>query len=155
MGLEGAVRGCMGVAMMAIRCSPAAASLSAVLGVLTVGTGVYFIALRPSMLPEDVRRTGVSHASLPPAFTEWLSIVFRTWGGFMVGLGIVLITAGPLLRRGNARWLRGGIAVGVLVAFGSFLASNLQLRSDFLWYIAILFGIAAALAVTAWPRSAR
>lgn len=132
-----------------------AALLSGLLGILTVGTGAYFMALRPPMLPEDVRWTGISPESLPPAFTGWLSIVFRSWGGFMVGLGIVVVSVGLFLHRDDPRWLRGGLAVGVLFAFGSFLASNVQLRSDFLSFIIVLFGLAFALAVTAWPRSAR
>jgi hypothetical protein len=131
-----------------------ASALSALLGVMTVGTGIYFAFLRPPMLPEDVRRTGVARGALPPAFADWLSIVFRTWGGFMVGLGVLLIAVSLYLRRGDSRWIRGGAAVGALVAFGSFLASNIQLRSDFLWFIAILFGLAAALAVAVWPTPA-
>ncbi len=59
-----------------------------VLGVLTTGTGVYFMASRPPLLPEDLRFTGVALAQVSEAELRWLSIVFRTWGGFTVGLGL-------------------------------------------------------------------
>jgi len=126
----------------------AAAVLSVLLGLLTIATGVYFAVLRPPMLPEDVRLTGLSPEFLPSAFSQWLSIVFRTWGGFMVGFGVLLASTGMFLSNGNRLWLRAGTATAVVVAFGSFLASNVQLRSDFLWYIGLLFAIAATLAVT-------
>ena len=110
--------------------------------------GMPIVVLRPPMLPEDVRRTGVSPESLPPAFSQWLSIVFRTWGGFMTGFGVLLVSTGVFLWKGNRLWLRAGMATAALVAFGSFLLSNVELRSDFLWYIGVLFSVACALAVT-------
>lgn len=129
--------------------------LSVLLGILTIATGVYFMVLRPPMLPEDVRRTGVSPESLPPAFSQWLSIVFRTWGGFMVGFGVLLVSCGMYLWKGDRRWIRAGMASAAVVAFGSFLVSNVELRSDFLWFIGVLFANAGALAVTLWREPSR
>ena len=54
-----------------------------VLGLLTMGTAVFFLVLRPALLPEDIRHTGIDPGTLPPAFLEWLGTVFRTWGGFI------------------------------------------------------------------------
>ena len=121
--------------------------LSVLLGLLTMATGVYFALLRPPMLPEDIRRTGLSPELLPAAFSQWLSIVFRTWGGFMIGFGVLLASSGMFLSKGNRGWLRAGIATAAVVAFGSFLVSNVQLRSDFLWYIGLLFATAVSLAI--------
>ncbi len=131
----------------------AAAALTVLLGVLTVATGVYFAVLRPPMLPEDIRLTGVSPDLLPAAFSQWLSIVFRTWGGFMIGFGTLLAAIGMFLLNGNPLWLRAGLATAVLIAFGSFLASNVQLRSDFVAYVALLFFIGVGVAVTQLRRS--
>lgn len=98
------------------------------------------------MLPEDMRFIGLSNEA-PQALLHWLSIVFRTWGGFMVGLGLCLFgIAGSFFTRRDA-WLRLGVGVGLLFAFGSFLASNIQLHSDFLWFIALLFVFALVVAV--------
>ncbi len=127
-------------------------ALTTLLGLLTLGTGVYFAALRPAMLPEDERLTGVNVESLPPAFTSWLAIVFRTWAGFTIAFGLLLITLGFFFRTSDSRWVRGGIATSVLIAFGSFLASNLQIGSDFVWFIALLFALAVCTSVAMlWP----
>ncbi len=125
-----------------------AGALTPLLGLLTLGTGIYFAAIRPAMLPEDERLTGVDAESLPPAFAGWLSIVFRTWAGFTIAFGLLLVAAGAFLRTNDSRWIRGGVAASVLIAFGSFLASNLQIGSDFVWFIALLFALAACTAAT-------
>mgnify|MGYP002621441271 CR=1 FL=1 len=62
--------------------------LLTILGVLAFGTGVYFLGIRPTLLPEDIRFSGIDEAILPQAFLDWLGIVFRTWGGFITGFGI-------------------------------------------------------------------
>lgn len=123
-----------------------AAIVSAALGGLTLATGVYFMLIRPPMLPEDVRFTGVSADLLGESFAHWLSIVFRTWGGFLVGFGVLLGAIGAFLWSGDVMRLRTGAAVAILFAFGSFLVSNIQLGSSFLWYIGLLFAAAVALA---------
>lgn len=135
-------------------CLPAHSRPSSAL--LTVGTGIYFAAIRPAMMPEDERLTGVHVESLPLAFTGWLSIVFRTWAGFTIAFGVLLIAPGGFLRNGDSRWIRGGVATSVLIAFGSFLASNVQIGSDFVWFIALLFALAVCTAVAmlcTWTRT--
>ncbi len=124
-----------------------AACLLMTLGVLTLGTGLYFMAIRPALLPEDVRFTGVDPNLLPPQFLEWLRIVFRTWGGFITGFGILLLGISAYLLTGQNAFLRYGIAAGLLVAFGRFVASNILIRSEYLWFIAVLFGLAAVVAL--------
>lgn len=118
------------------------------LGLLTLVTAVFFLALRPAFLPEDIRYTGIDPATLPPAFLEWLGIVFRTWGGFIAGFGVLLLGIGSFLLSGRARWLYWATAIGAVVAFGRFLFSNIVLGSDFLWFISVLFALAAATAIS-------
>ncbi len=124
-----------------------AGGLLLALGVLTLGTAIYFLAMRPPMLPEDARFTGVAVDGLSPGMADWLSIVFHTWGGFMAGFGILILgVAGYLLtlRPGYLRW---GAAVAVAVAFGRFLASNIILGSDFLPFIVALAAVAVVAAL--------
>ena len=117
------------------------------LGVLTIGTGGYFMLARPPLLPEDAQFTGVAVATAPPALLHWLSIVFRTWGGFVVGLGFCLVGLATYCFTRRDAWLKRGAAMGVLIAFGSFLGSNIQLHSDFLWFVSALSAVAVAAAV--------
>ena len=116
------------------------------LGILTLGLGAYFSFLRPALLPEDLRFSGVDPGRLDPRMVAWLRIVFRTWGGFMAGFGILLGAVGGNLLSARPGVLRWGAAAAVLVAFGRFLASNLQLRSDYLLFIAGLFAVGAVAA---------
>lgn len=126
-----------------------------VLGLLTMGTVVFFLVLRPALLPEDIRHTGIDPGTLPPAFLEWLGTVFRTWGGFIAGFGVLLLGIGGFLLSGRARCLYWATAIGAVVAFGRFLFSNILLDSDFLWFISALFALAAATAISLLLRRGR
>lgn len=122
------------------------AGLLGVVGILTLGTGLYFLLVRPAMLPEDLRFTGVEPGQVPAKMSEWLGIVFRTWGGFTVGFGVVLMGVAGYLVTTRRVILCWATAVGLVVAFGRFFVSNLALRSDYLVFIGILFGLAAVTA---------
>ena len=126
-----------------------------VLGLLTMGTAVFFLVLRPALLPEDIRHTGIDPGTVPPAFLEWLGTVFRTWGGFIAGFGVLLLGIGGFLLSGRARCLYWATAIGAVVAFGRFLFSNILLDSDFLWFISALFALAAATAISLLLRRGR
>jgi hypothetical protein len=119
------------------------AALLTTLGFFTIGTGVYFLFFRPAMLPEDILFTSVPLERLPPQMSEWLQIVFRTWGGFMVGFGFLLMAVASYLLTGRVSILRRGVALAILIAFSRFLASNLSLHSDYLWFVWLLSAIAA------------
>ena len=128
-----------------------AALLLLTLGVLTLGTGGYFWFLRPAMLPEDVRLTGMAPHLLQPAMVEWLRIVFRTLGGFVAAFGILMVSVAGYMLTLRPAVLNWGVVVAVLVAFGRFLTSNIVLQSDYLWFIAALFAIALIAALRfAW-----
>ena len=119
------------------------AGLLGLLGMSTLGTGLYFLFFRPAMLPEDFRFIGLDPEQLPVRMSEWLGIVFRTWGGFMVGFGLVLLGVAAYLETARKVLLRWAAATGLVVAFGRFFVSNLALRSDYLVFIAIVCGLAA------------
>jgi len=138
-----------------IKNDPLIGALVIVLGVLTVGTAVFFLTLRPPLLPEDIRHTGIDPSGLPPAFLDWLRIVFRTWGGFVAGFSIVLLGIGTFMLTGRARWLYWATAAGIVVAFGLFFISNVILASDFLWFIGTTFLLACGLAVLLVLKSRR
>ena len=122
-------------------------SLLMSLGILTVGMGVYFAFFRPAMLPEDIRFTGVQPQLLQPRMAEWLGVVFRTWGAFMLGFGILLMALAFYLFTKRPIFLRTGVVASILVAFTRLLVSNVVLRSDYLWFVGVLFGIAAVTAL--------
>jgi hypothetical protein len=131
---------------MTIRRDPMTGALILTLGILTMGAGAFFMGVRPPLLPEDLRYTGVDPAALPPEFLEWLGIVFATWGGFVGGFGLTLVGIGLFLIRGTASWLFWGVGLGTLTANSRFVLSNIILSSDYLWFVSLLFVLSAVIA---------
>ncbi len=123
-------------------------------GIVAAAVGIYFMALRPALLPEDLRFAHLERSDVPAPLLPWLRIVFRTWGGFVVGLGVLLLGQGIAGYTNRSGWARGGTAIGVVFAFGSFLVSNIQLGSDFLWFIGLLFAFAFTVACIVLRRGA-
>lgn len=135
----------------------AVAVLLGLLGVLTLATGFYFVVVRPPMLPQDLRFIGISREQIPARMPDWLGIVFRTWGGFVVGLGIVFMGLAAFLLTSRKALLRWATAAALVVVFGGFLVSNIMLRSDYLAFIAILFGLSVIVSrgLIIWWRESR
>jgi hypothetical protein len=122
------------------------AAISA-LALLTIGVGVYMALLRPPLLPEDLRALGVDGKALPPSLLRWLSVVFTTWGAFITAFGVVLLGIARTLSGARTDVLRWATGLGILIAFGRFLWSNIVLDSDFLGFIAPLCAFAFATAI--------
>ncbi len=129
-----------------------AGGLLLAIGVLTLGTAIYFLFMRPPMLPEDARFTATTLDALSPRSGDWLTIIFHTMGGFIAGFGIVLAAIGVYLLTGAPRILRGGAALALVVAFGRFLFSNILLRSDFLPVLVAMSVVALAAALALLRR---
>src|SRR5450432_1524054 len=126
---------------------PRSALMVLALSLMTIAVGAYVALLRPPLLPEDVRALGVDPSSLPPSLLAWLSLVFATWGAFITAFGVLLFGIASALRTGRTTLLRRACALALMLAFGRFLWSNLVLRSDFLWFIALLFLLALTTAI--------
>jgi len=109
-------------------------------GVWHIGLGLYFIFVRPALLPEDVRYLGADLEALQavaPHLTGWLGKVFTVMGGFMSGAGVLIAYFGwkvmPLRPRGTAAVLVG---TGALT-LGLMSAVNFALHSDFRWLLVL------------------
>ena len=132
-------------------------------GVWLVGLGLYFILLRPPLLPEDPRFMGTTLEQLRmavPGLEAWLNKVFTVMGGFMAGAGVltvfVAIVAMPVRSKGTfwALAISGALTV-VLMS-----ATNFALQSDFRWLLllpALLWfaGLAMHIASGASPAPRR
>ena len=120
-------------------------------GIWLVGLGMYFIVLRPPLLPEDPRFMGTTLEEIRtalPGLESWLRRVFAVMGGFMAGTGVLtaFLAAVAMPRRFNGTsWaigISGALTVGLMSAI------NLSLSSDFrcvlvvpaaLWLAGFLF----------------
>jgi len=119
---------------------PVSTWMIAACGVWLVGLGLYFIALRPSLLPEDARFMGATLAQIQeavPGLERWLQKVFMAMGGFIVSSGVLTVlvatTAMPARRNGTS-WAIG-ISGGFSVALMSVV--NFVLYSDFRWLLLV------------------
>jgi len=109
-------------------------------GLWLIGLGLYFIFVRPALLPEDLRYMGVDAQVLyaaAPRLAAWLAKVFTVMGGFMAGTGVLIAYLGwtvmPLRTRGmTAALVLTGALTLVLMS-----AVNFALQSDFRWLLAL------------------
>ena len=118
----------------------AASWLIAACGVWLVGLGIYFIAVRPPLLPEDARFLGATATQIQvavPGLEAWLKQVFTVMGGFMAGTGVltvfVAIVAMPCRLKGTA-W---AIALAGALTVALMSATNFALHSDFRWLLLV------------------
>lgn len=85
-------------------------SLSSVLlalsGAASVVMGIYFVLLRPALLPEDLRFVGQPLERLAvcaPRLADWLANVFRVMGGYIFPTGVLTITLAATSFRAGIR----------------------------------------------------
>lgn len=68
--------------------------LLAVSGALHAGIGLYFIFIRPGLLPEDLRYMGTTIENVKlniPGLLNWLQKVFLVMGGFIFTTGLLIL----------------------------------------------------------------
>ena len=117
--------------------------LLAACGVWLVGLGLYFIVLRPPLLPEDPRFMGTTIEQLrvaAPGLEAWLKHVFRVMGGFMAGAGVLTVFVAMCRETSQPRaasWAIGAIGLAGALTVGLMSATNFALHSDFRWLLLV------------------
>jgi hypothetical protein len=107
-------------------------------GVWLVGLGLYFIFVRPALLPEDPKYMGVEAQlllSTAPRLADWLDKVFTVMGGFMAGAGVLTIQLGWSVMPLRARASLAVLALAGALTVGVMSAVNFALHSDFRWLL--------------------
>ena len=111
-------------------------------GLTLICVGLYFILLRPPLLPEDVRYMDLPTAQLEiirPRLEAWLTYVFRVMGGYVLATGVLTITLAATSFRAHAWGAATGALIGGIASIGWMAAVNFMIDSDFKW---ALLGIA-------------
>ena len=110
--------------------------LLAVAGIMLMGTGLYFLFLRPALLPEDIRYMGLSAAQLGavrPRLEAWLTHVFLVMGGYVLATGVLIVTLAATSFRTH-HWAAGfGALIGGAASIGWMAVVNFIIDSDFKW----------------------
>jgi hypothetical protein len=132
---------------------PPSALLLVVAAIMVMGTGFYFVLLRPTLLPEDIRYMGLTTAQLDSVrvpLAAWLTHVFRVMGGYVLATGVLAMT----LALTSYREHRGGAGVGALLggiaSIGLMSAVNFMIQSDFKWVLLCMALVWAASIILFW-----
>jgi hypothetical protein len=129
---------------------------------MVAGIGIYFIILRPPLLPEDVRFIGLSAAELAtvgPRLAMWLSQVFRVLGGYAFATGILAVTLAATAFRSRHAVAVTGATIAGASSIGLMTVVNFMIGSDFRWVLlacALVWGLALlACGVESYASAAR
>lgn len=109
-------------------------------GIWLVSLGLYFIFLRPPLLPEDARFMGSSLAQLRaavPGLEGWLKRVFIVMGGFMTGTGVLTVSTACVAMSSSWRGTSWAIAMSGVLTVALMSAINFDLHSDFRWLLLV------------------
>jgi hypothetical protein len=109
-------------------------------GVWLVGLGLYFIVLRPPLLPEDPRFMGTTLAQIRaavPGLESWLKNVFTVMGGFMAGAGVLVVSVATVAMPARLKGTSWAIALSGALTVALMSATNFALSSDFKWLLLV------------------
>ena len=112
--------------------------LLALNGIILIGLGLYFVFLRPPLLPEDPRFMGTTLAEIQtfvPGLLVWLRRVFWVMGGFMFATGLLLLHIAQTTFRARSTSARLIVALAALSSIGWMAVVNFMIASDFKWLL--------------------
>ena len=117
---------------------PCSALVLMVGGALLLGMGLYFIFLRPALLPEDLRFIGIVRDPQDtfPRLALWLSHVFWVLGSYMITAGVFTCYVAATTYRRRARSVAWLIAATGTTSIGVMMLVNFSIDSDFKWVLA-------------------
>jgi hypothetical protein len=117
---------------------PPSTLLLVVAAIMLIGTGAYFIVLRPPLLPEDLRYMGLSAAQLDAVqapLASWLTQVFRVMGGYVLATGVLAMTLALTSFREHRSGAALGVLIGGIASIGWMTIVNFIINSDFKWVL--------------------
>ena len=117
---------------------PYSASMLALGGLLLVAMGIYFILLRPSLLPEDLGYMGSTLQNVKeniPGLLKWLQKVFWVMGSYIFTTGLLIIFIAITSFRKRLRGAFSIVALTGISSIGSMTVINFIIGSDFKWLL--------------------
>ena len=120
---------------------PYSASLLTLAGIVLMGIGFYFVFLRPTLLPEDLRYIGPTLSVTDnnvPELSGWLKRVFWVMGGYIFTTGFLLAYIAVTSFRTRTH---GALFVATIAGFtsiGFMTVVNFIIGSDFKWTLLAL-----------------
>lgn len=133
-------------------------TLLAAAGVTLILAGLYFILLRPPLLPEDLRFMSVSEEQLGevgPRLEAWLTQVFRVMGGYVLATGVLATTLAATAYRAHSRGTGVGVLLGGMTSIGLMATVNFTIDSDFKWVLLAMALLWASSLAAYWHEEGR
>lgn len=119
-------------------------------GVTLIGTGFYFLLLRPPLLPEDIRYMALPPAQFDPRLELWLTHVFRVMGDYVLATGVLIVTLAVTSFRQHSTPAAIGALIGGAASIGWMAVVNFLIDSDFKWVLLAMALLWAASLVLFW-----
>ena len=117
-----------------IKIRPYSATILALGGFILVSMGIYFVFLRPPLLPEDIRymdSTSTSIGQSLPKLWVWLQKVFWVMGGFIFTTGLLTIFIAFTTFRTRRKGALSIAAITGISSIGIMTMVNFLIGSDF------------------------
>ena len=134
----------------------------AVTSSVVMGLGLYFVFVRPPLLPEDLHffeRSRTQVDGTIPLLTTWLRDVFRVMGGYMFAMGVVSFYVAVTAFRDRQRGAAVVAALAGAASVGGMAAVNFMIDSNFRWHLLLLAVLWLFALVLYWvertPRKSR
>ena len=121
-----------------MKLKPYSSTLLALAGIIIAGMGLYFIFLRPSLLPEDIRYMDTTLQNIKeniPGLLNWLQKVFWVMGGYIFTTGLLTVFIALTIFRTRANGAFIIIAIAGLTSIGFMTGVNFIINSDFKWML--------------------
>lgn len=107
-------------------------------GVILMGMGLYFVFLRPPLLPEDIRFMGATIGQIQtalPGLEPWLARVLGVLGGYIFATGLLTVFVAATAFRTGRLGALVVIAVSGFASIGWMAITNFVIDSDFKWML--------------------
>ena len=121
-----------------MKLKPYSAITLSVAGLLLAAMGLYFIFIRPPLLPEDLRYMASSLQNVNdniPGLANWLQKVFWVMGGYIFTTGVLTVFISFTSFRKRLRGAFGIVVVAGISSIGSMTVVNFMIGSDFKWLL--------------------
>ena len=121
-----------------IKLRPYSASFLTLGGFLLAGMGIYFVFLRPPLLPEDSKYIGLSLSAIQnntPGLSVWLQKVFWVMGCYIFTAGLLIMYVAQTSFRTRTRGAFIIVSIAGITSIGSMTIINFMLQSDFRWVL--------------------
>jgi hypothetical protein len=130
------------------------ATILALGGAILMALGLYFLFVRPPLLPEDLRFMETSLSDVQqnmPGLLIWLRRVFWVMGGYMFATGLLTVFVAVTTFRTRTRGVVVIVALSGLTSIGLMAVLNFVIASDFKWLI-LSFSLPWAVALAMYSR---